>query len=164
MKSSVRRPFVPVFVTLLAFAAFAYDESGLGPGDLFVGAVVLVAVTSFVVFVFWPGRNPVKVSLAFVCGILAIAALNLGGKSFRSAFNECVSEGEQVRVALASHRARHGSFPVLLKELAEPTLCRRVMLPSLMRYSMTPGGYELRFGDWLVSHRATDSRPFEAEK
>ena len=164
MRLSVRKLFVVVVVTLMVFAAFAYGESRLGPGDLLVGAVVLLAANSLVSFGFWPGRISGKVMLAVVCGLLAIAALNLGSRSFRSAFNECVSRGEAVRAALATHRARHGSFPVQLSELAEPAPCRRAMLTSLLHYSMTPETYELWFGDWLVSHRATDSHPFEATK
>jgi hypothetical protein len=94
-----------------------------------------------------------------------LAGIYLGTRSFAHAFNECVQRGEELRTALAQHRARSGQFPQSIDTLPRSsTRCERWLRGSILRYEPTHAGYRLSFSDWHVSHAATEVEPFMAHK
>jgi hypothetical protein len=81
------------------------------------------------------------------------------------AFNDCVARGESVRVSLAQFRTKHGRYPKDLDRLALRDLPgQRWLRGTLLAYQPTPAGYDLRYSDWLVTHRATETDAFAARK
>lgn len=96
-------------------------------------------------------------------GVLAVGWV-AGGQSSQRAYDECMARGEEVRSALAEFRAHAGGYPRSLDEIPRRLPCRRVLRGSLLKYELTGSGYALSFGDWLVSHSATESEGFMAHK
>ena len=98
--------------------------------------------------------------------VLGIAGGWYTGRTIVSrAFNDCVARGETVRVSLEQFRTKHGEFPKDLDRLARRDLPgQRWLRGSILAYRRTPGGYELSFSDWLVTHRATETDAFSAQK
>ena len=104
-------------------------------------------------------------------GALAVLLAGSGGLlagnwEVGNAFNGCVQRGEMVREQLESHRLRHGEYPASLGELDPTVACgARVLRGSLLTYRREgTEGYILTFGDWLVTHWASESSAFEAQK
>jgi hypothetical protein len=98
-----------------------------------------------------------------VAGLL-VAGHQIGNHSSKTAFNECFDSGESVRKDLADYRSRTGAFPETLKAMGKPLPDGRLLRGSLLEYHREGDGYELAFGDHWVSHRATSSRAFHANK
>jgi hypothetical protein len=89
----------------------------------------------------------------------------IGHQESSAAFNDCVHRGETVRVALAEFFDEHGNYPDNLGSLQVPDLPGgRLLRGQVLGYRTMDDGYELFFGDWLVSHYATESSAFTAHK
>ena len=73
--------------------------------------------------------------------------------------------GEAVRVSLARFEARNGRFPQALDRLARRDIPgQRWLRGTVLAYERTSQGYELSCSDWLVTHQATESTAFAAQK
>ena len=110
-------------------------------------------------------------ALAGALGVAsAIVLLGAGGwyagrVNATAAFNDCLERGEAVRVSLARFEARNGRFPQGLDRLAHRDLPgRRWLRGTVLAYRSTAQGYELSCSDWLVTHQATESTAFAAQK
>lgn len=114
---------------------------------------------------FGGSKRGARVTVALLAMIAFGAGEVAGAEAHSRAFNECVRNGERVREALAEHRATTGRYPEQLEELTSSVdLCERPLRGSLLRYQRTPSGYEIAFSDWLITHSATASEPFMADK
>lgn len=123
----------------------------------------LVAPPMLIVLLWRGGRA--KAIAAAAGALLLFGVVWFAGRAEANrAFNECVEQGESVRVALANHKARRGVYPATLGELDMRLPGRLLLPPHLLRYAPTPAGYRLEFSDFLVSHAATESEPFAAHK
>lgn len=146
---------------LAAVGGFWFGEASVSPG-----LAELLAALAFAAAGFALHRGPWlrrALAAAATVGVFAIA-LVAGGESSRRAYNECVARGEEVRSALAEFRSRTGRYPQSLDEIPHQLACRRMLRGSILKYEMTKSGYHLRFGDWLVSHSATESEGFTPHK
>jgi hypothetical protein len=123
---------------------------------------IALTVATFLALGFERGR-------AGIAGIGAVITLALGfwggSEVSQRAFNECLVGGESVRERLDEYKVRHGFYPKALSELPGRIPCQRTLRGSLLEYSLHgKDGYKLRFGDWLVTHEATDKDAFLAVK
>jgi hypothetical protein len=76
-----------------------------------------------------------------------------------------VTDGESVRESLARYHAHTGEFPPRLSALGSHLPGQLTLPPGKLHYQRTAkGGYVLDFGDWLVTHRASETEPFFAVK
>ena len=110
-------------------------------------------------------------SLMGALGTAGIIALCAAGGFFTgrtiatAAFNDCVARGEAVRVSLARFEARTGRFPHGLDRLSRRDIPgQRWLRGTVLAYRPTSQGYELSCSDWLVTHQATESTAFAAQK
>jgi hypothetical protein len=99
------------------------------------------------------------------CAGMFGAGLLLGDQESTRALNDCIDRGETVRAALSDYHRQHGRYPDELAELGMSDLPGNLLLRgNILRYRSTGTGYRLEFGDWLVTHEATESSPFAAHK
>jgi hypothetical protein len=96
--------------------------------------------------------------------ILFLVIWFTGSKEANLAFNDCVHNGEYVRMELVKHKSLHGRYPETLDQLDTHLPGRLLLPPHLLRYERTSSGYRLGFSDFLVSHAATESEEFMAHK
>lgn len=143
--------------------AFVWGESGSSP-QLLLQGMAAAGVAMFAAFWSWPGRVGAKAAFAIASAGTICGALLLGSASFGAEFNECLATGEQVREKLASHRTAKGYYPTSLNQVMVSEPCSRLVLPSLLNYRQTATGYILSFNDWLVTHTANESAPFQANQ
>jgi hypothetical protein len=143
------------------------EDISVGPFDyiidLAMGLVWFVASTS----VAWRNKRiRAKVALVGIAVPVAlIVGLYVGQRESTQAFNECVQKGEPVRAALGAYYSEKGRYPEGLTSLQMEDLPGdRLLRGNILQYTSAGEGYELFFGDWLVSHTATESSPFTAQK
>jgi hypothetical protein len=143
---------------------FGEDNSNLFPriwwatltGVLATAAVWRLASTS--------GKR-MRTAMATACAAAAVAGLLIGTQEATRAYNECVEHGEDIRRELAAYKQQHGHYPTHLRQaIKRSSSCSRALRGSLLRYSATASEYELEFGDYLVTFRATDQEKFVATK
>jgi hypothetical protein len=161
-KEAQRRRAVLLGMSLVAAGSgFWLGEAGGLPG-----IADLLAVLAFTAFSFALHRGfwlRGAVATAAVLGVF-MASWAAGSRSSQLAYNECIDRGEEVRRALAEFRSRTGGYPPSLDELRHQLPCRRVLRGSVLGYKVTESGYDLRFGDRLISHSANESEGFTAHK
>jgi hypothetical protein len=146
----------------IALVALAY---WLGEGQFVSPAWAAACVLGACAVAAWrPDRAAIKALAGAACLAAMAAAYYAGLRSFSHAFNECVRDGESVRVLLADRRRESGRYPDDLSALSARLPGRRLLRPTLLDYERTPAGYTLRFRDFLVEHRATESSSFFASK
>jgi hypothetical protein len=111
-------------------------------------------------------RKPWPQKLAVAAGALGLYVLSFqaGSASYRSAFNDCIEKGENVRAALASFAERNKHYPSSLEQLNTPIPCARRVRPTILLYEAVRDGYTLRFQDWLVTFEGTQYSPLAARK
>ena len=151
-----------VLALLLPGIAFWLGEAGgppWAPIPIAIGVVGCVAVAFSI-----PGTAALK-SLVGVAVLVGYSLTFVGGLwSFGHAFAQCLKQGEDVRSGLEEYRHRNGSYPDTLAQLHRDVPCDRRSRPSILVYQKTKTGYDLRFGDWLVEHVASDTAAFMAHK
>lgn len=112
-------------------------------------------------------------AIYFSLGFVSLAAWMFGyvsgSSAYSRAYNDCVANGEQVRVALADYYQIHQVYPERLSALNAKLPCEIDLRPSflptsMLSYKRTAQGYSLYFGDAFVSHEASQAKPFEAHK
>jgi len=109
------------------------------------------------------GRNIARNAAIFLALVYCFAFM-AGVKEANLAFNDCVDNGEQAREELAKFHAIHGRYPSDLAELCVKLPGQLILPPNTLNYARTPTGYKMYFGDWLVTHEATESDSFFAHK
>jgi hypothetical protein len=102
--------------------------------------------------------------VAGCCLAATVFAWLIGSRSATAAFNQCVSDGEGIRVQLAAYRQQHGHYPSQLRQLDSDLPCQLFFPPQFLHYSAHANGYVLSFSDAFVVHRATDTEAFWASK
>jgi hypothetical protein len=85
-----------------------------------------------------------------------------GAREATLALNECIDQGEAVRESLGRYHARTGEYPRRLSDLGSHIPGGMTLAPGRLHYRVVAKGYVLEFGDWLVTHRASESEPFLA--
>ena len=154
-------------IGLLILGIWRGEDLSAGPFDWLSEAALGVAWLAF--FLVLARRNAsLRLKLAILAvlgpGVLAVG-LYAGNQSARSAYNECVQEGELVRKALYAYYEEHNSYPEDLDSLSMEKLPgRRILRGNVLWYKASASGYVLSFSDWLVSHEATESSSFMAHK
>lgn len=146
---------------LMLIIAFWWGEGGGGIETL-MSACIAALLVSVIVF-FTQLKLVFKVLAYLSLNVLLAGALMAGQASIGRAFNECVEHGDDVRAQLQSYHQAHLSYPSTLS-VFNKVPCNRILRPSILDYQLTKQGYQLYFGDSLVSFIATESRPFEAHK
>jgi hypothetical protein len=111
-----------------------------------------------------PGRLAKKASFAVAVMALYGLAFFAGLGSFSRAFSECIEKGESVRIHLAEYHRTKSAYPESLAQLGVAVPCDRISRPTILRYEGKSDGYDLRFGDWLLEHSASESEMFMAHK
>lgn len=148
--------------TMLAALWLGEHRSGfLLSGKEIVAALVVPAM---LIVLLWRGGRAKAIAAAAGALLLFGIVWFAGRAEANRAYNDCVEQGEFVRVALANHKARHGVYPATLAGLDTVLPGRLLLPPHLLRYAPTPAGYRLEFSDFLVSHAATESEQFRAHK
>ncbi|WP_312588743.1 hypothetical protein [Comamonas terrigena] len=102
--------------------------------------------------------------VAGCCLAATVFAWLIGSRSATAAFNQCVADGEGIRVQLAAYRQQHGHYPFQLRQLDSDLPCQLFFPPQFLHYSANGGRYVLSFSDAFVVHRATDTEAFVASK
>ena len=102
--------------------------------------------------------------VAGCCLAATVFAWLIGSRSATAAFNQCVADGEGIRVQLAAYREQHGHYPSQLRQLDSDLPCQLFFPPQFLHYSAHANGYVLSFSDAFVVHRATDTEAFWASK
>ena len=130
-----------------------------GLADLAFGFLTAVAAAAL------PGRRLIARTCAAVLVLATFVGSWIAGASEASiAFNDCVAQCEALRGRLDEYRSTKGAYPDSLADLGSPLPGGRMLRGSLLEYSRRGTGYVFEFGDWLVTHRATDSEPCFAQK
>jgi hypothetical protein len=163
MEPSRLRTAVVLFLAIVFGAmGFWLGEAGGPPWaalPIVTGVVGCLVVASAV-----PGGRARKISV----GVATIALYGLiffaGLASFGHAFAECVERGETVRVLLSEFHRTQSVYPESLAQLGTAIPCDRISRPTILTYERTKNGYDLRFGDWLVEHTASEADTFMAHK
>ncbi len=131
------------------------------PGVADLAFVFLIALVVGAI----PGRRFVARTCASLFVLVVFVGSWVAGTHEASvAFNECVAECEAVRDRLDQYRATSGAYPESLAELGPPLPGARILRGPLLDYSRRGAGYVLEFGDWMVTHTASDSEPCFARK
>ncbi|WP_291591370.1 hypothetical protein [Comamonas sp. UBA7528] len=102
--------------------------------------------------------------VAGCCLAATVFAWLIGSRSAAAAFNQCVADGEGIRVELAAYRQQHGHYPSHLKQLGSNLPCQLFSPPQFLQYSAHANSYVLSFSDAFVVHRATDTQAFFSSK
>jgi hypothetical protein len=139
------------------------DQTSLG-GNIGLSAVAAV-IGAAIVAALSPRSKWVRIGWALVAFAVAAGSHIRASDLAISAFNDCVERGEDVRTALALFRGEHGHYPAHLAELRGIRIPgRRWLRPNLLNYRTTASGYDLWFGDWLVTFTASEGQAFLAHK
>jgi len=110
-------------------------------------------------------RRLFRVVASVACIAAAAAGFLLGQRSESRAYNYCVEHCEELRTELRAYQEREGRYPERLTQaIGREQLCVRSLRGTLLWYSTTNSSYQLEFGDYLVTWRATDRDPFIATK
>lgn len=142
--------------------AFLQGEGGLWPSEAPVALACVAA--SILVGLVAPGRLGARVVLVVAMLSLSAAAYWVSLQVRIGAFNACIDTGGDVRRLLGAYQQKNRQFPERLDQLDGAVPCGLLSGRSLLVYEKTKTGYVLSFGDWLVTHRATESEPFSANK
>jgi len=158
----VRKTVLAGLLLGLAVLGLWLGEGGLRPSDTaLLGAGVIGGLT---VAMAASGKVRGKALLGASSLVIFSAAWFAGSHSLAHAFNECVDRGEDIRALLREYHEETGEYPVNLDRLKTSIPCYQITRPSVLVYEKNAVGYKLSFGDWLVTHTATESEPFIAHK
>lgn len=112
-----------------------------------------------------PKSRPARMAAAFVAGVLFASGWYLGGRELDAAIDDCARRSEEVRVALAEHKARTGSFPASPDQLAGfEWPGKRLLRGSPLRYLRTEGGYTIWYRDGQLYFTATHEHELAVER
>lgn len=158
----MRRIIAAGLVLGIAVLGYWLGEGGLRLWDAALwGAGVVGGLMAAVVT---PGKMRGKVLPGASAVMLLFGAWFAGSHSLAQAFNACVDKGEDIRALLTKYHEERAEYPANLDALTASIPCGRLTRPSLLVYERTTAGYRLSFGDWLVTHTATESEPFVGHK
>lgn len=147
---------------ILLLVSFWLEEAGKGIFQITpycIGILGTVAI-QYLVSKKWKYR----ISSGFSFLILFIAAFFIGDLSFYRAYNTCIEQAEQVRIALSEFKMKNGNYPLALDDLKISLPCSRCLQGTILEYESSGSEYKILFRDWLVEHSATDKEPFLAHK
>ncbi len=92
--------------------------------------------------------------------LLFIGAWFAGQAAAGRAFDDCLSRGEEVRLALRNYRLEQGLFPQQLDDLAIDLPGQRLLHSTLLIYQPKEGDYRLSFANTLVEYVTNARYPF----
>lgn len=159
-------PFASLRKFLSALLLLVTGLSGFWLGEGFVPLISTTALLAFIalplaVAALAPRRDGFQVRVTLLAaGLLFVGGWSAGQTSAGKAFDDCLSRGEEVRLALADYRLQHGRFPARLADLAVDLPGWRLLRPSLWSYQPREGDYRLSFSNGLVRHVANARYPF----
>jgi hypothetical protein len=158
----MRKVVAAVTLAVLVLMGLWFGEDGGGILRIWPWVLGLAVAAGFGLIL---ARRPVWRVLAAALGFVGYAgAFWLGLMSFNAAYSQCLSEGRTVRQWLAEFQQSRGHFPSGLSSLGRPLPCTTRLHGTILEYRRTESGYELAFRDWLVEHRADETRDFMAHK
>jgi hypothetical protein len=158
----MRNIIVIIFTIIFLLAAFWLGEAGKG---LFQVGPYLIGLIGFVVILFLISEKwNYKISYASLFIVFYLAAFYIGSLSFSRAYNSCLEEGEQIRIALYNYKAKNGKYPYVLDDLDMSLPCSRFFRGTIVKYQTTGSNYKIWFNDWLVEYSATEKDSFFAHK
>jgi hypothetical protein len=96
--------------------------------------------------------------------ILLLVSFSIGQNNYHDAFNDCVDNGEKVRLVLQAYYQKNKAYPKTLAELNTALPGNLILHPNLLQYETTKAGYLLRFDDHFIAFEATEGKAFEANK
>ena len=128
-----------------AGAAFLFGMALGERGELGVVQHVFTAVIPLaaVVIAVVAKRNRAHI---LATGTAMLLGVLLGQRQFRSAWNECLTRGHDVRAALLR---RDGDYPARLEELDGPLPCRAGFRSTILHYLSNERGFRL----WITNDR-----------
>ena len=157
---------------LIAVVAFWYGESNREPfGGVYlvmIYAMPMLLILMFVLHAIIKQKWFIHFFVGFAFFMVLAVAFSYGASSAKNAFNDCVENGEKVRLALQDFYAKNKVYPKTLAELNIALPGNLFLHSNLLRYELqnetTKVGYLLRFDDSFINFKATESQPFEANK
>jgi hypothetical protein len=136
----------------LAYAGAAF-LFGVGLGErgefgLVQPVFAIVIPLSAVVLAVAARRNRAFVLLT---GILMLAGLLLGQREFAHAWDECLTEGQALRVRIAAFHTANEDFPSRLEDLDGDVPCGCLLRPTILHYLSNDRGFRL----WMTNDKET---------
>jgi hypothetical protein len=108
-----------------------------------------------------PHRDSFHVRTTLLAAALLFIGAWFAGQTIAGrAFDECLTRGEEVRLALRHYRLEQGRFPQKLDDLAMDLPGQRLLHPNLLTYRPKEGDYRLSFANSLVEYVANSRYPF----
>jgi hypothetical protein len=159
---NMKKLIVIVSTIFLLFVSFWLGEAGNGLFQFypFIFGLVGIVALSFLFSKNWKYRS----TYALICIVLYATAFYLGNVSFYRAYNACLEDAEQIRIALSDYKDKTGKYPDVLNDLNRTLPCSRCLRGTIFKYESTTSNYRIWFTDWLVEYSATDKEPFLAHK
>jgi hypothetical protein len=157
----------PLLTTVLLLSLFSgywlgeHRQSFLPLSEILFASILLVSVSWQFKLKRWPTFLVIALCLLTTFSF----SWYLGSKILQLTFNDCWHNGERTRAKLADFYQKNRFYPKTLEQLNSKNLpCQLVFPPQLLVYETTPSGYNLSFGDSIVTHMATEKSAFEAHK
>ena len=172
MQFSIKYLIICLFISLIiALVGFWLGEIPSGFGSniiaLIIGLPVIIAII-LLLNMFIKQHLFINILAGFGLFAVLIIALSMGASSYQAAFNDCVTNGEKVRLALRDYFKNHQSYPqslaALNMHLPGKLLMHQLIKPSILQYQVNDNGYLLHFDDNFISFESTESAAFEASK
>jgi hypothetical protein len=151
------RNLLLVLVLAVALAAGFYFR-GYVDHSVSVPTVIVLSVCVLAADLLGPPKSrPTRMGAAVLAGVLFVVGWHLGGRELETAIDDCAQRAEAVRVALAEHRQRTGSFPASPDELVGLEWPgERLLRKSPLQNMRTEDGYVLWYRDGRLNFTATD--------
>lgn len=153
--------FLSRLIAALAYAgaAFLFGLSLGERGEL--GAVqyvflLTIPVATLILTFFARDARPE----VLLTGAALLLAVHLGQRSFRAAFDECVTRAATVDDAVRTWIAANGEYPITLEQLPGPLPCDCILRDTILHYTRNERSYRLWFTDGQVVHAATNRKRF----
>jgi hypothetical protein len=159
------RPVLLVLVLAVSLAAGFYFR-GAADQSVSAGTVVVLSICVLAADLLGsPRSRPARMAAAFVAGLLFAGGWYLGGRELDAAIDDCAHRSEEVRAALAEHKAHTGSFPASRNELVGLEWPgKRLLRGSPLQYDRTNDGYTIWYRDGQLFFTATHEHELAAER
>lgn len=161
LSNSTRTALVLLLSLFSGYWLGEHRQSFLPLSEILFASILLVSVSWQFKLKRWPTFLVIAMCLLTTFSF----SWYLGSKILQFTFNDCLHNGEEIRSKLAGFYQKNRFYPNTLEQLNAKYLpCQRVFPPQLLVYETTPSGYNLSFGDSIVTHMATEKSGFEAHK
>ena len=157
-----------VLLVLVLAAALVSGFFFRGDADHTVSAPTVIVLSACVLaadLLGSPKSRTARMAAALIAGVLFAAGWYLGGRELDAAIDDCAHRSEEVRVALAEHQQRTGSFPESPDELVGfEWPGKRLLRGSPLQYLRTDDGYTIWYQDGQLYFTATHEHELAVER